>query len=137
MSYRVTVQIQFCYGHRLLDYDGACAHPHGHNGLVEIELESDTLDGRGMVFDFGDVKRNVKAWIDATMDHQMILRKDDPLVAWLEEQGEPFLVLGDNPTAENIARAIYDFVREESYPVTSVRLWETPTSHATYSGPDS
>jgi 6-pyruvoyltetrahydropterin/6-carboxytetrahydropterin synthase len=136
VSYRVTVQIHFCYGHRLLDYHGACAHPHGHNGLVEIELESDTLDGRGMVFDFGDVKRDVKAWIDATMDHQMILRKDDPLVAWLEEQGEPFLVLGDNPTAENIARAIYDFVKGESYPVTAVRLWETPTSHATYSGDD-
>ena len=29
MPYRVTVQIHFCYGHRLLDYDGACAHPHG------------------------------------------------------------------------------------------------------------
>ena len=137
MGYRVTVQIHFCYGHRLLDYDGACAHPHGHNGLVEIQLESDTLDDRGMVFDFGDVKRDVKAWIDATMDHQMILRKDDPLVAWLEEQGEPLLVLADNPTAENIARTIYDFVKGESYPVTSVRLWETPTSHATYSGPGS
>ena len=137
MGYRVTVQIHFCYGHRLLDYDGACAHPHGHNGLVEIQLESDTLDERGMVFDFGDVKRDVKAWIDATMDHQMILRKDDPLVAWLEEQGEPLLVLADNPTAENIARTIYDFVKGESYPVTSVRLWETPTSHATYSGPGS
>ena len=37
MTFRVTVQIHFCYGHRLLDYDGACAHPHGHNGLVEIE----------------------------------------------------------------------------------------------------
>ena len=60
MTYRVTVQIHFCYGHRLLDYDGACAHPHGHNGLVEIALESDALDHRGMVFDFGDVKRDVK-----------------------------------------------------------------------------
>lgn len=134
MTYRVTVQIHFCYGHRLLDYEGACAHPHGHNGLVEIALESETLDHRGMVFDFGDVKRDVKAWIDATMDHQMILRHDDPLVAWLEEQGEPLLTMDDNPTAENIARAIYDHVRGAGYPVSSVKLWETPTSHATYSG---
>ena len=85
------------------------AHPHGHNGLVEIELKSEALDARGMVFDFGDVKRDVKAWIDATMDHQMILRKDDPLVEWLEKQ--PYMTLDDNPTAENIARAIYDHVR--------------------------
>ncbi|CAN5871498.1 6-carboxytetrahydropterin synthase QueD [soil metagenome] len=133
MPYRVTVQIHFCYGHRLLDYDGACAHPHGHNGLVEIELESEGLDQRGMVFDFGDVKRDVKTWIDARMDHQMILRKDDPLVAWLEEQGEPFMILDDNPTAENIARAIYEHLIEAGYPVRSVQLWETPSSHATYS----
>ena len=133
MTYRVTVQIHFCYGHRLLDYVGPCAHPHGHNGLVEIELESDSLDSRGMVFDFADVKRDVKAWLDATMDHQMILRKDDPLVAWLEEHGEPFLALDENPTAETIARAIHAFVKREGYPVTSVRLWETPTSFATYS----
>jgi 6-pyruvoyltetrahydropterin/6-carboxytetrahydropterin synthase len=133
MPYRVTVQIHFCYGHRLLDYDGACAHPHGHNGLVEIELESEGLDDRGMVFDFGDVKRDVKAWIDQRMDHQMILRKDDPLVPWLEQQGEPFMILDDNPTAENIARVIYRHVREAGYPVRSVQLWETPTSHATYS----
>jgi 6-pyruvoyltetrahydropterin/6-carboxytetrahydropterin synthase len=133
MPYRVSVQIHFCYGHRLLDYDGACAHPHGHNGLVEIELESEGLDHRGMVFDFGDVKRDVKAWIDRRMDHQMILRKDDPLVPWLEQQGEPFMILDDNPTAENIARVIYRHVREAGYPVRSVQLWETPTSHATYS----
>ena len=132
MPYRVTVQIHFCYGHRLLDYDGACSHPHGHNGLVEIELESEQLDPRGMVFDFGDVKRDVKAWIDETMDHQMILRKDDPLVNWLEEHGEPYVTFEDNPTAENIARSIYDFVKRAGYPVTSVQLWETPTSHATY-----
>ena len=134
MTYRVSVQIHFCYGHRLLDYDGACAHPHGHNGLVEIALESGALDHRGMVFDFGDVKRDVKAWLDATRDHQLILRYYDPLVSWLQEQGEPFLTMDDNPTAENIARAIYDHVREAGYPVYSVRLWETPSSHATYSG---
>ena len=133
MLYRVSVQVHFCYGHRLLDYDGACAHPHGHNGLVEIELEAEGLDHRGMVFDFGDVKRDVKAWLDETMDHQMILRRDDPLVAWLEEQGEPHMVLDDNPTAENIARAIYEHVRAAGYPVRSVQLWETPSSHATYS----
>ena len=130
--FRVTQEIEFCYGHRLLDYEGACAHPHGHNGLVEIELESEGLDRRGMVFDFGDVKRDVKAWIDETMDHQMILRKDDPLVDWLEEHGEPYMTFEDNPTAENIARSIYEYVKRAGYPVTSVQLWETPSSHATY-----
>ena len=132
MSFRVTVQIHFCYGHRLLDYDGACAHPHGHNGLVEIELESPELDRRGMVVDFGDVKRDVKRWIDERLDHQMLLRKDDPLVGWLEERGEPHYLMDDNPTAENIAREIFRHVEESGFPVSAVRLWETASSFATY-----
>lgn len=132
MPFRVTVQIHFSYGHRLLDYDGPCAHPHGHNGLVEIELESETLDRRGMVVDFSDVKRDVRAWIDERMDHQMILRKDDPLVGWLEGQAEPFYVMDYNPTAENIAREIFDHAEGRGYPVSAVRLWETASSFATY-----
>ena len=132
MTFRVTVQIHFCYGHRLLDYEGACAHPHGHNGLVEIELEATELDRRGMVVDFGDVKRDIKRWIDERLDHQMLLRKDDPLVVWLEEQGEPHYLMDENPTAENIAREIFRHAKEGGFPVSAVRLWETPTSFATY-----
>ncbi|HUP00943.1 MAG TPA: 6-carboxytetrahydropterin synthase [Gemmatimonadota bacterium] len=135
MPFRVTVQIHFSYGHRLLDYVGPCAHPHGHNGLVEIELESDTLDARGMVVDFADVKRDVKRWIDERLDHQMILRKDDPLVRWLTEQEEPFYVMDENPTAENIAREIFEHAAGRGYPVVAVRLWETATSFATYQNP--
>jgi 6-pyruvoyltetrahydropterin/6-carboxytetrahydropterin synthase len=132
VTHRATVQIHFCYGHRLLDYEGPCAHPHGHNGLVEIELQSDSLDRRGMVVDFGDVKRGIKEWIDATMDHRMILRRDDPLVAWMRENDEPMCTFEENPTAENIARSIFEHARAEGWPVVTVRLWETPTSYATY-----
>ena len=134
MTYRATVQIHFCYGHRLLDYDGPCAHPHGHNGLVEIELETAELDARGMVVDFGDVKRDLKGWIDATMDHQMLLRRDDPLAEWMREHGEPVRLFDENPTAENIARVIFERARGQGWPVVAVRLWETPTSFATYAG---
>ena len=45
----VTKRIDFCYGHRLLDYDGVCKHPHGHNASVEIEVRTDRLDKRNMV----------------------------------------------------------------------------------------
>jgi 6-pyruvoyltetrahydropterin/6-carboxytetrahydropterin synthase len=134
MTFRATVQIHFCYGHRLLDYDGPCAHPHGHNGLVEIELETNELDRRGMVVDFGDVKRDLKGWIDTTMDHQMLLRSDDPLAEWMREHGEPVCLFEENPTAENIARTIFERAREQGWPVLAVRLWETPTSFATYLG---
>ena len=75
--YSVAKRIDFCYGHRLLDYDGLCRHPHGHNAVAEIEVRTETLDRRNMVVDFGDIKRLVKQWIDRELDHRMILRHDD------------------------------------------------------------
>ena len=84
VMYSVTKKIEFCYGHRLLDYDGICKHPHGHNAIAEIEVRTDSLDPRNMVCDFSDIKRVVKGWIDKNLDHQMILRGDDPLVGPLK-----------------------------------------------------
>jgi 6-pyruvoyltetrahydropterin/6-carboxytetrahydropterin synthase len=130
--FTVTKTIDFCYGHRLLKYEGRCRHLHGHNGRIEVEIDSGDLDGRGMVTDFSEIKKTLKAWIDATLDHQMILCKDDPLVPVLKEKGELFKVIDDNPTAENIAKLIFTYAREKGLPVTAVRLWETPTSCAGY-----
>ena len=130
--YSVTKRIDFCYGHRLMDYDGICRHPHGHNAVVEIDIRTEALDSRNMVCDFGDIKRIVKGWIDRELDHKMILRHDDPLAKALEALGEPTYLLDSNPTAERIARLIFDVSREHGLPVTRVTVWETPTSWATY-----
>ena len=130
--YSVTKRIEFCYGHRLMDYDGVCRHPHGHNAIVEIDIQAERLDGRNMVADFSDIKRAVKGWIDRELDHKMILRKDDPLAEALRHLGEPMYLLESNPTAERIAQLIFDVSREQGLPVSRVTVWETPTSWATY-----
>ena len=130
--YSVTKRIDFCYGHRLLDYDGICKHLHGHNAVAEIELRTAALDHRNMVCDFGDIKRLVKGWIDRELDHRMLLRHDDPFVKPLQELGEPVYLLDSNPTVERIARLIFDFTRTQGLPVVGVKVWETPTSFAEY-----
>jgi 6-pyruvoyltetrahydropterin/6-carboxytetrahydropterin synthase len=130
--YSVTKRIEFCYGHRLLDYDGICKHPHGHNGLVEVEVRSGHLDKRNMVCDFTDIKRVVKGWIDRDLDHKMLLRRDDPLVKALQQLGEPVFLCESNPTAEHIAKIIFQHAASEGLPVVRVKLWETPTSFAEY-----
>jgi 6-pyruvoyltetrahydropterin/6-carboxytetrahydropterin synthase len=130
--FTVTKTIDFCYGHRLLKYEGRCRHLHGHNGKIEVDIDSDGLDGRGMVTDFSEIKRALKTWVDETLDHQLILCKDDPLVPVLKQKGELFFVIDDNPTAENIAKLIFEYARSKSLPVKAVRLWETPTSCAGY-----
>jgi 6-pyruvoyltetrahydropterin/6-carboxytetrahydropterin synthase len=131
--YLVTKRIEFCYGHRLLDYDGVCKHPHGHNAVAEIDVRTDQLDRRNMVADFSDIKRLVKGWIDRELDHKMILRRDDPLVAPLKQLGEPMYLLESNPTVERIAKLIFDQSRELGFEVVAVRVWETPSSFAEYS----
>ena len=74
----------------------------------------------------------VKGWIDAELDHKMILRHDDPLVEPLERLGEPIYKLESNPTVERIAKLIFDKATEQGFPVVRVTVWETPTSFAEF-----
>ena len=129
----VTREIDFCYGHRLLNYDGKCKHLHGHNGRAVITIAAETLDGRGMVVDFKDVKMVVAGWIDDNLDHRMILHKDDPVVETLQGMQEPLFLVDENPTAENIARIIYEVAKSHGFPIIKTELWETPHCFATYS----
>ena len=130
--FQVTREIDFCYGHRLLNYEGKCKFLHGHNGRAVITLEAESLDHRGMVLDFSDIKRVVATWIDDNLDHRMILNRADPAVPMLQQMGEPMYLIDANPTAESIARLIYDFTAEHGFPVVDVQLWETPHCYATY-----
>ncbi len=130
--FQVSRQIDFCYGHRLLNYDGKCRFLHGHNGRAIIALQAESLDDRGMVLDFSDIKRVVSRWIDENLDHRMILHRDDPAVPVLQALSEPLFLIDRNPTAENIARLIFDFTAQAGFPIIQVELWETPNCFATY-----
>ncbi len=130
--YRITEEVRFCYGHRLMDYVGRCARIHGHNARVEIVLGAETLDHRGFVMDFGDLESKARGWIDDTFDHRLLLRHDDPVIPVLEGAGEPFVALPQNPTAEFLAKTIFDHLKREGLPVVAVRFFETETSVATY-----
>ena len=130
--FQVTREIPFCYGHRLMNYEGKCKHLHGHNGIAVITIEGESLDNRGMIVDFSDVKKVVSTWIDEQFDHRLLLHKDDPLLPLLLEYNEPIQALAVNPTAENIAKLIFDFVAQSGFPVVEVKLWETPSCFAVY-----
>lgn len=131
-TYIVTRKIEFCYGHRLLNHNGKCRYLHGHNGLLEVDVESVSLDPMGMVVDFGRIKDVVQGWVDTHLDHKMLLARDDPVIPSLRQMGEPFYLMDDNPTAENIARLIFRQASELGLKLAEVRLWETPSNCATY-----
>jgi 6-pyruvoyltetrahydropterin/6-carboxytetrahydropterin synthase len=62
----------------------------------------------------------------------MILNERDPMVSVFRDHGEPMFLIPSNPTAENIAKLIYDFAKSHQLPVRQVSLWETFKSYATY-----
>lgn len=97
-----------------------------------MQLSAETLDAKGMVRDFTEIKQVLQTWVDQELDHRMLLNSRDPLKEVLRAAGEPIVLMDANPTAENIAKLIYDTAKKKGLPVTSVTLWETPNSFATY-----
>lgn len=130
--YRVIREINFSYAHRLMNHAGKCANLHGHNGRVLIEVSADKLNDQDMVVDFQEIKRLMETWINERLDHKTILCEKDPLVAKLQEAKQPLVLTEENPTAEVIARYIYDEARAKRLAVSRVSLWETPDSCAVY-----
>ena len=115
-----------------MDYAGKCRHPHGHNGVLEIELAGEQLDARGMLIDFGEVKARLVKFVDEELDHRMLLREDDPLAKALSDLGEEPYLMAENPTAENIAKLVFEQAELQGLPIAAVRLWETPDAWAEY-----
>jgi 6-pyruvoyltetrahydropterin/6-carboxytetrahydropterin synthase len=130
--FQVTQELTFCYGHRLLGHPGKCGRLHGHNGRAFVTLRSESLDAQGMVADFDLISRRLRAWVDEQLDHQLLLHRDDPLVDGLRSLGEPLRALDVAPTAENLARLIFEQAERAGLPVAEVRLEEQPGSVATY-----
>jgi len=122
--FEVSAEETFAAGHALRNYHGKCENVHGHNYRVRVTLEGAGLDHAGLLVDFVEIKRVMRAIIEK-LDHQFL--NDVP----------PFDKL--NPSAENMARYFYeemaeqlDGARENPVRVAEVKIWETDTSTATY-----
>jgi 6-pyruvoyltetrahydropterin/6-carboxytetrahydropterin synthase len=74
----------------------------------------------------------VRRFLDENLDHKLLLHKEDPLVEVLRRHDEPLFVMDCDPTAEAIARLICERARAGGLDVAEIRLWETPTSVASY-----
>lgn len=130
--YTVSKSFSFCYGHRLFGDEGRCRHLHGHTARATIILGGEALDEHGMLFHFDLVKERMGRWISEHLDHTLLLAEGDPAVSVLAAAGERFRALPFSPTAENIARMIFEEARRLGLPAVHVELWESETSKATY-----
>ncbi len=128
--FEVRVESDFAAAHFLQDYHGKCENLHGHNYKVYVHAKGNELDAGGMLLDFGVLKNSLRN-VCKILDHTNL---ND-----LQENGKS--VFNQNPSAESIAKFIFDKVKEDlsnsgwnkhSEFVYAVDVFETPTSRARY-----
>jgi 6-pyruvoyltetrahydropterin/6-carboxytetrahydropterin synthase len=113
--YRISKTFEFSAAHQLLGLpdEHKCARVHGHNYKVEVFLESPVLDLTGFVRDYGEL-RPLKWWLEQTFDH----RNCNDVMA--------------QPTAELMAKLVYERAATMFPEVTAVRVSETENTTAWY-----
>tara|TARA_B100001146_G_scaffold49713_1_gene43149 strand:- start:48 stop:464 length:417 start_codon:yes stop_codon:yes gene_type:complete len=136
--YQIRIEFTFDSGHRLLDYNGKCAYPHGHTYRTEVFIESQSLNDLGLVYDFTDLKDKIKTWVDENWDHAFLVNsQDSELIAGL---GGASLVRlyefqDENPSCEVMSRVLYEKTVELCNLVPAkVRLWESVNQYAEFFG---
>lgn len=134
--YEVTKFFEFEAGHRLMHHKGKCKNLHGHNYKVEVKVIGDyfLVNESGMLIDFGDLKNIVKPILD-NWDHAMIINShDSELINFLTQEKYNIVTFPGEPTAENMARYLWEKIHPKLDPraTLKIRIWETSTSYAAY-----
>lgn len=114
--YKISKQFAFSASHILEGLlDGhPCSRMHGHNYIVTIHLKSETLNEIGFVKDYRELS-SIKEYIDDKLDHRHL---ND--------------VFQMNPTAENLAKTLYDIFVKSVPQIYAVEVSETPKTTAVY-----
>ena len=136
--YQLTTHASFDSAHFLAGYQGKCSNLHGHRWKLEVTVSSEKLEEerqiRGMVVDFGELKKDVKDLADE-FDHCLIIEtgslKEKTMEALAEEDFR-IIQVDFRPTAENFAKYFYDRMKENGYQVCLVKVYETPNNMAGY-----
>lgn len=125
----VTKKFHFCAAHRLYPYKDKCSNIHGHNYTVEVTLSGKLKNG--MVLDFTKFSK-LENWIDLYLDHALIVAEHDPLISTIKTLALKFTSINGSPTAENIAKLIYNQCTELYSMETYITVWETEKCKASY-----
>ena len=94
-----------------------CRRLHGHSFKVDILIEGEVDPEQGYLEDFGQIKQAIRP-----IEHQL----DHRLLNYIEGL--------ENPTAENLAKWVYDRLKAALPLLAEVRVRETCTTTAAYRG---
>lgn len=143
---RVTKEFGFEMAHALWNYDGPCRNVHGHSYRLFVTLsgEPSATKGdpkKGMVIDFGDLKRIVKKNIVDVFDHTALISSTDDTnrIDLLRGAFGNLMVVDYQPTCENLVADIASRIKPllpSGVSLFSVKLHETATSYAEWYASD-
>lgn len=136
--YTLISEASFDSAHFLAGYNGKCRNIHGHRWTIKLEILGEKLNSeghlRGMLIDFGDIKKELKELADY-FDHSLIIEKRsmrEATLTLLKEDGFRIIEIDFRPTAENFSKYIFDYFKEKGLSVKEVTVYETPNNCATY-----
>ena len=120
--YELTVKSEFEAAHFIKNYPGKCARLHGHNWTVEALAQGSQLNELGILIDFKILKAELNKILDE-LDHQFL--------------NELEIFQMQNPTAENLARLIFEKLSASEIfsgaaKLKAVKVYESPKSCVTY-----
>lgn len=134
----ITKEIKRDMAHRLPNYQWKCRNVHWHTYKMLITLSGKEVQKewsqKWMLRDFSLLKP-IKERIDENRDHSYVWVWDDEVFLFLQDRGYKTYQMECDPTAENMAKFIYDKFRKE-FPIESITIYETPTSFSTYNWED-
>lgn len=139
--YGITIEVRWEMGHRLSEgYVGPCNNIHGHSYKAQFTFEQDHLNKVGFIRDFKDIKKSITSFINARLDHVMLVSENDPMLEQLCKLEPPVTIVAwnVNPTAENIAHYLFNTFKEAKDwpPIKEVKVWETDNFCASYDNYD-
>lgn len=136
--YELKTSASFDSAHFLAGYEGKCSNLHGHHWCIEMTVGAETLQEegvqRGMVLDFGDVKKAVRTLADS-YDHALIYEEgslQSTTIEALLAEGFRLIAVPFRPTAEHFAQCFFEKFQAEGLPVRRVAVYETPENCAIY-----
>lgn len=120
-----------------------CSKIHGYALAVTLIFESDDLDYRNWVVDFGGLSE-VREWLKCQFDHKMLVAQDDPHLndlLNLHNKGIADVIVIPAVGCEMFAKHIYDFVsgwlttvHQDRVKLVSVEVREHGANSALYVG---
>ncbi len=130
MNARIYREVTFDASHRLLHYQGKCSRLHGHRWKAEVWVAGTVEEPTGILLDYNVIKEIIERF-----DHQVILNKEDPMVACLQKF-QPVCTTTGDPTSERLAFMIRDLINDRCRAagldarIERVRVWESPGCYA-------